>query len=286
MPPLRTALALLLCALLPAPAAERPLQLLPNCRLLPTDWADGDSFRVQTPDGTQYTVRLYGADCPESRADDETDARRLREQRRYFGIAGGSPAASTELAQSFGRLATAATARALSQPFSLHTAFADARGDSKFQRIYGFITTDRGQDLAELLIGQGLARSFGVYRETPDGTSQSAYRDSLRDLELRAAKRGVGIWAKTNWETLPTERKLQRDDDSELASSLAKAPPSQPLDLNRAPLAALLRLPGIGEVTAQRIIQARPFHSLDDLSRLPGLGPKTLAKLRPYLAVP
>ncbi len=286
MPPLRAALALLLLALLPAPAAERPLQLLPQCRFLPTDWADGDSFRVQTPDGTQYTVRLYGADCLESHANDETDARRLREQRRYFGIASGSPAASTELAQSFGRLAAAETARALRQPFSLHTAFADARGNSKFQRIYAFVTTQGGQDLAELLVRQGLARSFGVSRQTPDGSSQNAYRDSLRDLELRAAKLGLGIWAKTNWESLPAERKLQRDDDSDLTSTLAKAPPSLPLDLNRAPLAALLRIPGLGEVTANRIIQARPFQSLDDLARIPGLGPKTLVKLRPHLALP
>ena len=142
-------LAALLLSLVLSPAADQPLQLLPNCRFLPTDWADGDSFRIQTPDGTQLTVRLYGADCLESRATDESDARRLREQRRYFGIAavGGSSAASSQLAQSFGRQASAATAAALSQPFSLHTSFADARGDSTFQRVYGFITTHTGADL-------------------------------------------------------------------------------------------------------------------------------------------
>ena len=280
-------LAALLLSLVLSPAADQPLQLLPNCRFLPTDWADGDSFRIQTPDGTQLTVRLYGADCLESRATDESDARRLREQRRYFGIAavGGSSAASSQLAQSFGRQASAATAAALSQPFSLHTSFADARGDSTFQRVYGFITTHTGDDLAQLLIRQGLARAFGVSRESPSGASQAAYRESLRDLELRAAKLGLGIWAKTNWESLPSERQLQREDDSDLATNLPKAPPAQALNINRASLAELMNLPGIGEVTANRILQARPFSSLDDLSRVPGLGPKTLAKLRPHLVL-
>ena len=31
--------------------AATPLQTLKNCRLLPAEWADGDSFRVRTPAG-------------------------------------------------------------------------------------------------------------------------------------------------------------------------------------------------------------------------------------------
>ncbi len=73
------------------------LKKIENCTLIPTDWADGDSFRIQIPakpadkDGPghkarEITVRLYGADCMESKIHDETDGRRLRAQRRYFGI--------------------------------------------------------------------------------------------------------------------------------------------------------------------------------------------------------
>ena len=42
----------LLLALILSPtllsAAE--LEAIPNCRLIETDWADGDSFRIRTPD--------------------------------------------------------------------------------------------------------------------------------------------------------------------------------------------------------------------------------------------
>jgi endonuclease YncB( thermonuclease family) len=38
-------------------------------------WADGDSFEVQTADGSSHTLRLYGADCIEWHVTDETDAR-------------------------------------------------------------------------------------------------------------------------------------------------------------------------------------------------------------------
>ena len=54
------------------------------------------------------------------------------------------------------------------------------------------------------------------------------------------------------------------------------------VDLNTATQEALEQLPGIGEKTAQAIIEAReskPFESLEDLDAIPGIGPKTLEKL-------
>jgi competence protein ComEA len=62
--------------------------------------------------------------------------------------------------------------------------------------------------------------------------------------------------------------------------------PPQPLDVNTASLAELQSLPGIGPVLSERIVQARaqrPFTKADDLRRVPGIGPKTLEKIRPYL---
>jgi competence ComEA-like helix-hairpin-helix protein len=55
------------------------------------------------------------------------------------------------------------------------------------------------------------------------------------------------------------------------------------LDLNAAPLEDLLRLPGIGPVLAARIIDNRklhgPFNNLVDLQRVRGIGPKKAAAL-------
>lgn len=63
----------------------------------------------------------------------------------------------------------------------------------------------------------------------------------------------------------------------------------QPLNLNTAAEADLVRLPGIGPVMAKRIVEYRqahgPFKRLDDLRKIKGIGAKTYAKLAPLLLV-
>jgi competence protein ComEA len=41
-------------------------------------------------------------------------------------------------------------------------------------------------------------------------------------------------------------------------------------------------LPGIGPTIARRIIEGRPFRSLDDLERVKGIGAKSLASIGPW----
>ena len=59
------------------------------------------------------------------------------------------------------------------------------------------------------------------------------------------------------------------------------------VSLNAGSAMDLQALPGIGEVTAERIIAFRdqngPFASVDDLIKVKGVGAKTLEKLRPML---
>jgi competence ComEA-like helix-hairpin-helix protein len=62
------------------------------------------------------------------------------------------------------------------------------------------------------------------------------------------------------------------------------------LDLNRATVAELERLPGIGDKLAHSIIASRnarggQFRSVEDLLQIDGIGEKTLANVRPYLYV-
>ena len=58
-----------------------------------------------------------------------------------------------------------------------------------------------------------------------------------------------------------------------------------PLDLNTAPLAELTRLPGVGPVLASRIVEARPYASVDDVRRVRGVGRSKLARLRELVTV-
>ncbi len=60
------------------------------------------------------------------------------------------------------------------------------------------------------------------------------------------------------------------------------------LNLNDADQAALEQLPGIGETKALRIIEYRrnhPFRRIEELTKVKGIGRKTVARLKPYLAI-
>lgn len=63
----------------------------------------------------------------------------------------------------------------------------------------------------------------------------------------------------------------------------------QRLDVNQANAADLRRLPRIGQGLAERIVEERQtngaFTSLDNVTRVKGMGPKTLERLRPLLVV-
>ena len=70
----------------------------------------------------------------------------------------------------------------------------------------------------------------------------------------------------------------------------ATTAPGAPLDLNRASVEDLDRLPGIGPVLARRIVEHRahhgPFHSAEELLGVPGIGARSLERLRPFVATP
>jgi len=60
--------------------------------------------------------------------------------------------------------------------------------------------------------------------------------------------------------------------------------PTAPVDLNSATAAQLDALPGVGPVTAQKIVDYRqqhgPFTSVDDLDAISGIGPAKIANLK------
>ncbi len=70
-----------------------------------------------------------------------------------------------------------------------------------------------------------------------------------------------------------------------IAAAPEEVPPQAKVDINQAGLEELVKLPGITQSLAERIIQHRPYRKLDDLVARKVLGKKQFAKIREYVVV-
>jgi competence ComEA-like helix-hairpin-helix protein len=264
------------------PSFSADLQMFSNGRLINDPANDGDSFLVEA-NGKSFHVRLYFVDCPETSISFKSDAQRVREQTRYFGLS------DAKRTIHFGNEAKTFVDHVLAKPFTLYTDFASALGRSPKGRMYGFIITADGNDLASLLVKNGFARTHGVGRKTPAGTSRDEMFEILRDMEISAILKHIGIWSESDPDRIAELRAKQRSEDQELKelqSQVKKAPsPQSLLELNTASKKELQSIKGIGPVLAERIIAGRPYRTVDDLLKVKGIGPKKLENIRPYFVV-
>jgi competence protein ComEA len=81
----------------------------------------------------------------------------------------------------------------------------------------------------------------------------------------------------------------RRDSVAAVAGRLSRPlQPGETIDLDRADAATLSRLPRIGPALAARIVADRaargPFGTMDEVSRVPGVGPSVVDAIRPFSA--
>ena len=124
--------------------------------------------------------------------------------------------------------------------------------------------------LGALLIGQG----FREWKRT----HERSLAELVRELESEDAG------------ARPTQ---PADSMPAAAAPPRRAPPEVPvgrIDPNRASVAELIRLPGIGPSLAGRIVADRDqngaFASPEALLRVRGIGPRTLERIRGFLSFP
>jgi len=262
--------------------AASELEKFTNARLIENPSNDGDSFVVKAGE-RQLHLRLYFVDCPESVATTDADAKRVREQARYFGLT------DAKKVFQFGHEATAFTKKALARPFTFYTAFASALGRSPGGRVYSFVITADGKDLGQSLVEAGLGRTHGSKHADPTGKSTTEIMQMLQKLEAEAMRQRKGIWAASDLTAIDKLRAEQRAEDEELKSLIKQSSGKQaltaPVDLNTATSSELQSISGVGPVLAEKIIAGRPYKNVDDLLRVSGFGPKLLEKIRPSVTV-
>ena len=133
----------------------------------------------------------------------------------------------------------------------------------------------------------GDVHSPGVYMLSPGDRVEDAIRaagGALPDADLDAidlaAKLvdGEKIYVPHIGEATPAQRTLR----------LRKTPTPTvvfPVDINTASLQELEALPRIGPSLAKRIVQNRPYGSIEDIMRVPGIGQSTFDKIKDKITV-
>jgi competence protein ComEA len=62
-------------------------------------------------------------------------------------------------------------------------------------------------------------------------------------------------------------------------------PATGPVNPNKASAELLSTLDGVGPEIASKIIAGRPYYSIEDLKKVPGIGDKTFEKMKPRLTL-
>ncbi|MCO6465533.1 MAG: ComEA family DNA-binding protein [Bradyrhizobiaceae bacterium] len=111
---------------------------------------------------------------------------------------------------------------------------------------------------------------------------QRAMNENARDASTAQQHRSVDEAVSLTTEPPSTSRHA-------VARTASKQAPLGKVRINTASRAMLMRLPRVGPAMAEKIIaerERRPFTSVEDLTRVKGIGPKTIEKLRNMVSVP
>jgi endonuclease YncB( thermonuclease family)/predicted flap endonuclease-1-like 5' DNA nuclease len=295
--------------------AGAPWVTLQGGRFLQKRPNDGDSFHISVA-GKEYIFRLYFVDAPETSAEFRD---RVEEQAKYFGSTVEQNLEVGELAKTYTREKLSgpflvrtcwedAMGRSRIQRFFafVQTNTGDLgeqlveNGLARFHRESGKpeglssaaselrkLNTLERKAKQEKVGGWGANEGRMVVRaKQPESEKGVDPFDKFFHPEMTPETVMPSALPSSSLATVPLSSTLSHASVAPVQSTAPDAVSSIPetkLDVNRASQAELENIPGIGPAIAQRIIEARPFKSADDLHNVKGIGSGAkYEKVRPY----
>jgi competence protein ComEA len=145
------------------------------------------------------------------------------------------------------------------------------------------LRAEAGPDRKVLVHVVGAVRKPGLYR-LDDGSRVADALRAARGARRRADLQAINLAAPVADGQQIVVPVRGRSAPSGGAAAVHGMPAGGPVHLNTATLEELDSLPGIGPVTAQKILDYRTEHgafaSVDELDSVPGIGPTRLAELK------
>ena len=172
------------------------------------------------------------------------------------------PIMQEESSISSSRLAEPSSSQQSSKPDKIYV---DLKGAVKHPGVYAL---DQGSRVFDLL-------------EMAGGLTEEAAERALNQAQLLVDQQSLYVPTMAEWEA---ESQGPQANVVGSQAPLVSSPNSGKVNVNQADLSQLETLPGIGAKKAQAIIDYRTangsFHSLEDLGKVKGIGPKMLEKLK------
>ena len=215
---------------------------------------DGSRFEIEVAPGFGYGVRFLGVDVPSIYAGEDS-------AEFYSGAA----------ADYLQNLLEGRKVRL--------KGFEGGKPEARYNAFQAYVEMeydDGPVSLNKILLEKGFGTTSVYYRQDKDSVA------AFKQYEEAAQNNGEGLWRSPQKIGTKTLRADEVDTGSPTNVMF-------PININTADAATLQLLPGIGPAYSERIVQYRlengGFDSVDELTKIRGIGPKTLQKLRPVVTI-
>ncbi|DAZ93392.1 TPA: hypothetical protein N0F65_012449 [Lagenidium giganteum] len=126
-----------------------------------------------------------------------------------------------------------------------------------------------------------IAPLVAVQQSSADHAASADVSSSTADLPGRSSTSRTCA----TFEQIAPLLAVQQSSADHAASADVSSSTAVNVNVNQATPSVLQHLRGVGPVLAARIVEARPFHSVDDLLSVHGIGERVLARMQPQIAV-